>query len=66
MRVITTEIDEIEDLKKQLAQFPDMKGMELASKVSTKESYYYGDKNASYKVSALDIGIKKNILKSLI
>ena len=63
--VITTEIDEIEDLKKQLAQFPDMKGMELASKVSTKESYYYGDKNASYKVSALDIGIKKNILKSL-
>ena len=63
--VITTEIDEIEDLKKQLAQFPDMKGIELASKVSTKESYYYGDKNASYKVSALDIGIKKNILKSL-
>ena len=35
--VISTEVDEIEDLKKQLAQFPDMKGMELASKVSTKE-----------------------------
>ena len=36
-----------------------MKGMELASKVSTKEPTITGDKNASYKVSALDIGIKK-------
>ena len=62
---ITTEVDQIEAIKCQLSEFPDMKGMELASKVSTKEPYYYGDKNASYKVSALDIGIKKNILKSL-
>ena len=63
--VITTEVDAIEDLKKQLAEFPKMKGMELASKVSTKEPYFYGDENATYKVSALDIGIKKNILRHL-
>ena len=53
-------------LKKQLAQVPDMKGMELASKVSTKEPYFTGDENASYKISALDIGIKKNILRKFI
>ena len=63
--VITTEVDQIEDLKKKLAEFPNMKGMELASKVSTKEPYFYGNENATYKISALDIGIKKNILRNL-
>ena len=42
-----------------------MKGMELASKVSTKEPYYFGDENATFKIAALDIGIKKNILRNL-
>jgi carbamoyl-phosphate synthase small subunit len=63
--VISTEVDNIEGLKKQLAEIPNMKGMELASRVSTKEPYYFGDENATYKVSALDIGIKRNILKNL-
>lgn len=63
--VISTEVDDIEGLKKQLGNVPNMEGLELASKVSTKEPYFYGDENASYKVSALDIGIKKNILRNL-
>ena len=63
--VITTDIENINNLKKQLAEIPNMKGMELASKVSTKEPYYFGDKNASFKIAALDIGIKKNILRNL-
>ena len=63
--VISTDVDNIEGLKKQLADVPDMKGLELASKVSTKEPYYYGDANATYKVAALDIGIKKNILRNI-
>ena len=41
-----------------------MEGLELASKVSTKEPYFYGNQNARYKISALDIGIKKNILRN--
>ncbi len=60
--VITTDIENINNLKKQLAEIPNMKGMELASKVSTKEPYYFGDENATFKIAALDIGIKKNIL----
>ena len=63
--VISTEIDNIEDLKKQLAAVPDMNGLELASKVSTKKPYFIGNSNASVKISALDIGIKKNILRNL-
>ncbi|MEZ4857043.1 MAG: glutamine-hydrolyzing carbamoyl-phosphate synthase small subunit [Gelidibacter sp.] len=63
--VISTDVDNIEGLKKQLAQVPDMNGLELASKVSTKEPYYFGNENATYKISALDIGIKKNILRNL-
>lgn len=63
--VISTEVDKIEDLKKQLAECPQMEGLELASQVSTKEPYFYGDENATYKIAALDIGIKTNILRNL-
>lgn len=63
--VISTDIDNITSLKEQLAAVPDMNGLELASKVSTKKPYFFGDPNASYKISALDIGVKKNILRNL-
>jgi carbamoyl-phosphate synthase small subunit len=63
--VITTEIENLEALKAELSDIPGMKGLELASKVSTKEPYFFGDEDSIYKVSALDIGIKKNILRNL-
>lgn len=63
--VISTDVENIEGLKKQLAEVPDMNGLELASKVSTKEPYFFGNENATYKIAALDIGIKKNILRNL-
>jgi carbamoyl-phosphate synthase small subunit len=63
--VISTDVDNIAKLKDQLADFPSMEGLELSSKVSTKEPYFYGDENATYKIAALDIGIKKNILRNL-
>lgn len=63
--VISTEVDNVEALKVELAKQPNMKGLELASKVSTKEPYFFGEENAPYKIAALDIGIKKNILRNL-
>ena len=63
--VISTEVDNIEGLKKQLADIPDMKGLELASKVSVKEPYFFGKEDATYKIAALDNGIKTNILRNL-
>jgi len=63
--VISTDVENIDALKKKLAEVPSMEGLELASKVSTAAPYYYGDENASHRISALDIGIKKNILRNL-
>ena len=63
--LISTRVDEIDALKEELKQVPSMEGLELSSKVSTKQPYFYGDENADIKISALDIGIKKNILRNL-
>ncbi len=64
--VISTRINEIDALKEELKKVPDMDGLELASQVSTKEAYYVGDENAPVRIAALDIGIKKNILRNLV
>jgi carbamoyl-phosphate synthase small subunit len=52
-----------EDLNKELANVPDMNGLELSSVVSTKEAYTFGSESASIKIAALDFGIKTNILR---
>ena len=63
--IICTDGTPVEKLMKEFDTIPDMKGLELASKVSTKEPYYYGNENSKYKISALDLGIKTNILRNL-
>ena len=63
--VISTETDDLEVLKARLNDVPNMKGLELASRVSVTEPYFFGNPNAKYKVAALDFGIKRNILRNL-
>jgi len=63
--VISTDIENIDALKEKLSKVPDMNGLELASKVSTQEPYFVGNPNATIKIAALDIGVKKNILRNL-
>ncbi|CAI8365058.1 MAG: Carbamoyl-phosphate synthase small chain [Flavobacteriaceae bacterium] len=63
--VITTDVDNLESLSKKLLSVPSMVGLELASEVSTKSSYFFGNEKSKYKVAALDLGIKKNILRNL-
>lgn len=63
--VISTDVDNVAKLKEDLKNVPNMEGLELASKVSASEPYFYGDENAKYRIAALDIGIKKNILRNL-
>lgn len=63
--VISTRVDEIEALKNELKAVPSMAGLELSSKVSTPEPYFFGESDAPYKVAVLDIGVKKNILRCL-
>jgi|SRR5690606_22625945 len=61
--VISSEISDIDELKAFLAQVPSMKGLDLASKVSTKEAYTFGDEQAPLKISVLDFGVKRNMLQ---
>jgi carbamoyl-phosphate synthase small subunit len=63
--IISTDGTLIEDLKVKLDQAPNMEGLDLASVVSTKEPYFFGNENATYKIAALDLGIKTNILRNL-
>ncbi|MCK5638874.1 MAG: carbamoyl phosphate synthase small subunit, partial [Flavobacteriaceae bacterium] len=63
--VISTNTD-LDYLQKKLEETPSMEGLELASKVSTKKAYTVGNKNAKYKIAALDIGIKQNIINNLV
>lgn len=63
--LISTDGTSIEELKAQLANVPNMKGLELASKVSANQPYFFGDEKATYKIAALDLGIKRNILRNL-
>jgi carbamoyl-phosphate synthase small subunit len=64
--IISSEELDIEQLKIQLDNVPSMDGLELASVVSTQESYYLGDPGSNFRVSVLDFGIKKNILNCLV
>lgn len=62
--IISSEILDIELLKAKLAEVPSMEGLELSSTVSTKEPYFYGNPEAPLRIAALDLGIKKNILRN--
>ena len=64
--LISTEIDAMESLQQKLQKVPSMEGLELVSKVSTARPYYEGDSSAPIKIAALDLGIKKNILRNFV
>lgn len=64
--IISSEMDDVELLKKQLAEVPSMDGLELATTVSTQETYTLGDEKSAIRVAVLDFGIKKNILNCLV
>ena len=63
---ITTDIDNLDELRKKLINSPEMEGLELASKVSTKKAYFLGNAKAKYRLAVLDLGVKKNILSNFI
>ena len=64
--IISSDNANIEALKKILAEVPSMIGLDLASTVSVKETYTFGDENSNLRVSVLDFGNKKNILNCLV
>jgi carbamoyl-phosphate synthase small subunit len=63
--VISSETTDIATLKKLLAAVPNMEGLELASKVSTTQSYTIGNPAAPRRVAVMDYGTKQNILNAI-
>ncbi len=64
--IISSEITDVEALKKKLAEVPNMDGLELASQVSTKEAYEMGDKDAAVRIAVMDYGVKRHILHCMV
>lgn len=54
-----------EQMQEEIKKVPSMDGLELSSRVSTKQPYFVGDPKSQFKIAALDLGIKTNILRSL-
>lgn len=63
--IISSEEHDIDVLKARLSAVPSMEGLELASLVSTRVPYEVGSSLSGYRISALDFGIKTNILRCL-
>lgn len=63
--IISSVSTDIPGLKAALKNVPSMNGLELASAVSTRESYFAGDEASPLRIAVLDFGIKKNILQCL-
>jgi carbamoyl-phosphate synthase small subunit len=63
--IISSEL-EPDALKTELNKIPSMEGSELSSVVSTKEPYFVGESKKSFRIAALDLGIKKSILTNLV
>ncbi len=63
--IISSEISDPEALRARLDKVPSMQGLELATKVTTREPYEFGDDSAAFRVAVLDLGVKASILQCL-
>ena len=64
--IISSENKSIEELKEILSKAPSMDGLELSSKVATTEAYEMKPESPLYKVSLMDFGVKRNIVRCLV
>jgi carbamoyl-phosphate synthase small subunit len=64
--IISSEELNVEKLKAKLKDVPDMAGLELASKVSTKEPYTLGNPNSPIRIAVLDFGTKQHIIHCMV
>ncbi len=64
--IISSEILNVDELKKELDKAPSMAGLELASVVSTQKAYTKGDENADIRIAVLDFGTKQHIIDCMV
>jgi carbamoyl-phosphate synthase small subunit len=61
--VIGAGVEPDEATRAALEACPSMEGLDLASRVTTRESYSWGDPQSRHHIVAYDYGIKRNILR---
>lgn len=61
--IISSESTDVKALSKQFNTMPNMKGLELSSRVTCAQPYVVGD--GQYRVALIDFGVKQNIIRSL-
>jgi carbamoyl-phosphate synthase small subunit len=64
--IISSEILDVDALKKELEKAPPMAGLELASEVSTKTPYTKGNENSDIRIAVLDYGTKQHIIECMV
>lgn len=64
--IISSEILDLEELKKELAKAPSMAGLELASVVSTATPYTRGNENSDIRIAVIDYGTKQHIIECMV
>jgi carbamoyl-phosphate synthase small subunit len=64
--IVSSSITDLDQLKAELSKVPSMDGLELASAVSTSNSYETGDSGSAIRIAVLDYGIKKHILQCMV
>ncbi len=64
--IISSDISDVNELKRLLAETPSMDGLELASQVSTEESYERGDPASDIRIAVMDYGVKEHILQCMV
>lgn len=65
--IISTKDFDVKILAEKMKRIPSMEGSDLVKDVTIKEKYIWGDPSAqkTYKVAAIDCGVKYNILRIL-
>lgn len=64
--IISSEILDVDQLRKELGKVPDMAGLELASQVTTAEPYTLGNPNSPIRIAVIDFGTKQHILHCMV
>ena len=64
--IISSEILDVQALKEKLNEIPSMEGLELSSRVSTSTTFEVKPENPTHRVSLIDFGVKKNIIRCLV
>ncbi|MCH2197698.1 MAG: glutamine-hydrolyzing carbamoyl-phosphate synthase small subunit [Flavobacteriales bacterium] len=63
--IISSEDLDVESLRAKVKEVPSMEGLELSSKVTTKDKYTTHAENGKFNVALLDLGVKTNIVRCL-